>query len=82
MLDKLIRLLLADRYLLITCREEQKNIAYSVYLLRLYQEKSLWLIEGFDLDASVKRIIPVDQLTDVIHSPAPKRLSVKRFRRS
>ncbi|MEK4852236.1 HTH domain-containing protein [Paenibacillus sp. FSL H7-0756] len=79
MLDKLIRLLLADRYLLITCREEQTNRSYSVYLLRLYQEKSLWLIESFDLDASRKRIIPVDQLTDVIPSPEPKRLSAKKI---
>lgn len=82
MLDKLIRLLLADRYLLLTCREEQQDITYAVYLLRLYQEKSLWLIESFDLDASRKRIIPVDQLTDVIPSPEPKRLSTKKFRRS
>ncbi|MEK3793582.1 HTH domain-containing protein [Paenibacillus sp. FSL R7-0204] len=79
MLDKLIRLLLADRYLLITCQEEQTNRSYSVYLLRLYQEKSLWLIECFDLDESRKRIIPVDQLTDVLPSPETKRLSTKKI---
>lgn len=82
MLDKLIRLLLADRYLQITCQEEQTNKSYSVYLLRLYQEKSLWLIECFDLDESRKRIIPVDLLTDVIPYPESKRLSAKKSRRS
>ncbi|AIQ58681.1 helix-turn-helix transcriptional regulator [Paenibacillus borealis] len=79
MLEKLIQTLLVDRYLLITS-EEAKNIqAYPVYLLRLYREKSLWLIEGFDLNEERKRIIPVDQLTSVTPYPDKKRISQKKI---
>src|SRR3954470_2173129 len=43
MLEKLIQLLLLDRYLMITVKEEQ---SYPICLLHLYHEKNRWLIEG------------------------------------
>lgn len=49
MLEKLIQMLLLDRHLLISIKEEKGIKSYSIYLLHLYQEKSQWIIEGFDL---------------------------------
>ena len=39
MLEKLIQILLLDRYLLITVKEEIKS--YPIYLLHLYKEKAI-----------------------------------------
>ncbi len=79
MLEKLIQILLLDRYLLITLKEEKVVKSYPVYLLHLYQEKSLWLIEGFDLKEEKKKIVPVDHLISVTPSPEKKRLSKKKI---
>ncbi|AYV68681.1 transcriptional regulator [Niallia circulans] len=79
MLEKLIQLLIMDRYLLITIREEKVIKSYSIYLLNLYREKSLWLIEGFDLKEEKKRILPVDNLTDVEPCTINNRLSRKKI---
>ena len=49
MLENLIQLLLLDRHLLITIKEEKVIKSYPIYLLHLYREKNLWQIEGFDL---------------------------------
>jgi hypothetical protein len=80
MLEKLIQILLLDSYLLLTIKEE-KGIKsdHPIYLLHLYREKSLWLIEGFDLNEEKKRIFSVDDLTDVIPYPSKKRLSKKKI---
>jgi predicted DNA-binding transcriptional regulator YafY len=78
-LEKLIQLLLLDSYLLITLEEEEGMKTYPIYLLHLYREKSLWLIEGFDLEKEKKCIYPVDNLTDVETHPAKKRLSRKKI---
>ncbi|MFP7224535.1 HTH domain-containing protein [Priestia filamentosa] len=78
MLEKLIQILLLDRYLLVTVEEEKIIKTYSIYLLHLYHEKSVWLIEGFDLKEEKKQIFSVDQLTNVKPSPAKKRLSKKK----
>lgn len=75
MLEKLIQILLVDSYLSITFKGE----AYPIYLLHLYREKSLWLIEGFDLKEEKKRIYPVDHLTHVCPYPVKKRLSRKKI---
>lgn len=75
MLEKLIQLLLVDRYLLITIKED----SYPIYLLNLYREKSLWLIEGFDLKEEKKQIFHVDNLTDVKPHPTKKRVSKKKI---
>ena len=40
MLEKLIQLLILDRYLLITIREENVMKSYPIYLLNLYREKA------------------------------------------
>lgn len=72
MLEKLIQILLVDRYLLITSEVARIIQAYPVYVLRLYREKSQWLIEAFDLNDERKRIIPVDQVTDVVLNPDKK----------
>lgn len=40
MLEKLIQLLILDRYLLITIREENVIKSYPIYLLNLYREKA------------------------------------------
>jgi predicted DNA-binding transcriptional regulator YafY len=79
MLEKLIQILLLDRYLLITVKEDKVIKAYSIYLLHLYQEKGLWLIEGFDLTEEKKQIFPVDQLTSVESFQTNERLSKKKI---
>jgi predicted DNA-binding transcriptional regulator YafY len=76
MLEKLIQILLLDSYLLITIKEEK---SYPIYLLHLYHENSLWLIEGFDLKEEKKQIFPVDHLTDVKPYPTKKRVSKKKI---
>lgn len=75
MLEKLIQLLLVDRNLVITSKEE----SYHIYLLHLYREKSLWLIEGFDTKEEKKQIFHVDNLTNVQPSPTNKRWSKKKI---
>jgi len=79
MLEKLIQLLLLDRFLLITIKEDKEIKAYPIYLLHLYREKSLWLIEGFDLKEEKKRIFHVDNLTNVKPYPAKKSVSRKKI---
>lgn len=79
MLEKLIQILLIDCYLLISIEEEKELKTYPIYLLHLYREKSLWIIEGFDLKEEKRRIIPVDNLTDVTTYPAKKRANKKKI---
>lgn len=79
MLEKLIQILLVDKYLLVTIKEEKILKSYPIYLLHLYREKSLWQIEGFDLGEGKRRIIPVDNLTDVKPYPEKKRISKKKI---
>ncbi|MEH7076304.1 helix-turn-helix transcriptional regulator [Neobacillus drentensis] len=79
MLEKLIQLLLLDRYLLVSIEEEKIIKSYPIYLLHLYREKSFWLIEGFDLNEEKRRIIPVDNLTNVDPYSIKQRLSEKRI---
>ncbi|WP_040207367.1 helix-turn-helix transcriptional regulator [Neobacillus jeddahensis] len=79
MLEKLIQILLLDRYLWITIQEEKAIKSYPIYLLHLYREKSLWLIEGFDLQEEKKQIFPVDHLTHVEPCPTEKRVSKKKL---
>jgi hypothetical protein len=79
MLEKLIQLLLADRYLLVSITEEKAIKSYPIYLMNLYREKSLWQIEGFDLAEGKRRIIPVDHLTDIKPYPVKKRISKKKI---
>lgn len=79
MLEKLIQTLLLDRYLLITIKEGKVIKSYPIYLLNLYREKSLWLIEGFDLKEEKKHIFHADNLTDVKPCPANKRWSKKKI---
>ncbi|MGA5689580.1 helix-turn-helix transcriptional regulator [Cytobacillus pseudoceanisediminis] len=79
MLEKLIQTLLLDSYLLITINEEKGIRSYPIYLLHLYREKSIWLIEGFDLKEGKKQIFPVDNLTNVEPYPVNKRVSRKNI---
>ncbi|WP_354495259.1 helix-turn-helix transcriptional regulator [Paenibacillus favisporus] len=79
MLEKLIQVLLRDEYLWITIQEEMEIKSYPIYLLHLYREKSVWLIEGFDLKEEKRRIIPVDDLTNVEPYPLKKRISKKKI---
>lgn len=78
-LEKLIQVLLLDSYLLITTEEEEIMKSYPIYLLHLYHEKGLWLIEGFDLKEEMKHIFPVDHLSDVKPYESKKRLSKKKI---
>jgi predicted DNA-binding transcriptional regulator YafY len=75
MVEMLFQTLIADRYLSITVEEEKETISYHMYLLHLYHEKSLWLIEGFDLKEEKKRIFPADILIDVKPCSSENRLS-------
>ncbi len=79
MLERLIQVLLLDSYLLITIKEKNFLKSYPIYLLHLYREKSVWLIEGFDLQDEQKRIFPVDLLTDVQPYSPKNRLSKKKI---
>lgn len=79
MLEKLIEILLLDSYIVVTIEEEKELKSYPIVLLHLYREKSLWLIEGFDLEEEKRRIIPVDNLTDVEPYPTKKRVSKKKI---
>ncbi|GAB6615443.1 MULTISPECIES: helix-turn-helix transcriptional regulator [Bacillus] len=79
MLEKLIQILLLDRHLLITIKEEEKIKPYPIYLLHLYQEKSHWIIEGFDLKEEKKLIFPVDDLINIEPYTTKKRLSKKKI---
>jgi len=79
MLEKLIQFLLLDRYLLISIEEEKVVKFYEIYLLHLYREKSVWLIEGFDLKEEKRKIFPVDQLTNVKPYNPEKRISEKKI---
>lgn len=79
MLEKLIQLLLLDNYLLVSIQEEKEIKSYPIYLLHLYREKSLWLIEGFDLAEEKRRIIPVDTLSDIERFHTKKRVGKKKI---
>ena len=79
MLEKLIQNLLMDNYLWIAIEEESITKSYSIYLLHLYHEKSLWLIEGFDLKDEKKRFFPVDKLIDIKPYQPKKRLNQKKI---
>ncbi|KAA0779311.1 HTH domain-containing protein [Bacillus sp. AR2-1] len=79
MLEKLIQILLLDRPLLITVKEEEKIKPYPIYLLHLYQEKSRWIIEGFDLKEEKKLLFPVDDLVNIEPYTTKKRLNKKQI---
>jgi len=79
MLEQLIQILLTDSYLAVSVEEGSEIKSYSIYLLHLYREKSSWQIEGFDLEEEKRRIIPVDNLTDVKPYPEKKRISRKKI---
>ncbi|KKZ99106.1 helix-turn-helix transcriptional regulator [Bacillus wiedmannii] len=79
LLEKLIQILLLDRHLLITVKEEEKIKPYPIYLLHLYQEKSHWIIEGFDLKEEKKLLFPVDDLVNIEPYTTKKRLNKKQI---
>ncbi|MEH7097717.1 helix-turn-helix transcriptional regulator [Neobacillus vireti] len=79
MLEKLIQNLLLDRYLWLTIYDDKGITTFPIYLLHLYHEKGLWLIEGFDLKEEKKRIFPVGLLTNVKPCPTEKRVSKKKM---
>jgi len=78
MLEKLIQILLSDRHLLITIKEEEIK-SYPIYLLHLYQEKSHWIIEGFDLKEEKKLTFPVDNVINIEPYTPKKRLNKKKI---
>ncbi|WP_002146492.1 helix-turn-helix transcriptional regulator [Bacillus cereus] len=79
MLEKLIQILLLDSHLLITVKEEEEINSYPIYLLHLYQEKSHWIIEGFDIKEEKKKMFLVDHLINVEPYTTKKRLSKKKI---
>ncbi|PHD59595.1 helix-turn-helix transcriptional regulator [Bacillus wiedmannii] len=79
LLEKLIQMLLLDSHLLITIKEEEKIKPYPIYLLHLYQEKSHWIIEGFDLKEEKKLLFPVDDLVNIEPYTTKKRLNKKQI---
>jgi len=79
MLEKLIQLLLLDSYLLVSVEEGKEIKSYPIYLLHLYREKSAWQIEGYDLEEEQRRIVAVDNLTDVSPYPAKDRIKKKKI---
>ncbi len=79
MLEKLIQILLSDRYLWVTIQGEKANRSYPIHLLHLYHEKGIWRIDAFDLKDEKRRSIPVDHLTNVEPYSMKKRLSQKKI---
>lgn len=79
MLEKLIQILLLDRHLLITVKEEEEIQSYPIYLLHIYKEKSHWIIEGFDLKEEKKLLFPVDDLINIEPYTTKKRLNKKKI---
>jgi predicted DNA-binding transcriptional regulator YafY len=79
MLEKLIQILLLDSFLLITIKEEEGIKSYPIYLLHLYHDKGIWMIDGFDLKDDKRRIVPVDNLTDVKPYSTKNRLTKKKI---
>ncbi len=79
MLEKLIQLLLVDRYVLISIEEGSEVKSYPIYFLHLYREKSVWQLEGLDLEAGVRRFYAVDHLTDVQPYAEKKGISKKKI---
>ncbi|WP_042464177.1 helix-turn-helix transcriptional regulator [Neobacillus dielmonensis] len=79
MLEKLIQILLLDSYLLVTMKDEKVINSYHIYLLHLYHENSLWLIEGFDLKEEKRKIFNVDHLLHVEPFQPQTRLSKKKI---
>ncbi|WP_433944746.1 helix-turn-helix transcriptional regulator [Paenibacillus sp. SN-8-1] len=79
MLEQLIQILLVDSYLVVTAEEGRVMRSYPIYLMHLYREKSSWKIEGYDLEEEKRRIISVDNLTDVKPYPEKKRISKKKI---
>ncbi|MDT3497843.1 HTH domain-containing protein [Bacillus toyonensis] len=79
MLEKLIQILLSDSHLLITTNEKEEIKSYPIYLLHLYQEKSHWIIEGFDIKEEKKKMFLVDHLINIEPYTTKKRLSKKKI---
>lgn len=79
MLEQLIQSILSDSYLWVTVQEEKLMNSYPIYLLHLYREKSIWLIEGFDLEEEKRQIFSVDNLIDVKPYTEKKRLRKKKI---
>jgi predicted DNA-binding transcriptional regulator YafY len=79
MLEKLIQILLLDSHLLITVKKEEEINSYPIYLLHLYQEKSHWIIEGFDIKEEKKKMFLVDRLINVEPYTTEKRLNKKKI---
>lgn len=77
--DKLIHVLMSNRYLQLTIKEEHQKNIYSIYLLHLYQENGVWFIEGFDLNLLSQRIFPISQLEDVTSYENSDSLSEKEI---
>src|SRR5690606_20659325 len=63
--QKLIQIILMERYLLITIKGEKQTKSYPIYLLHLYHEKAACQIERYDLKTAKREIFPVSKLTDV-----------------
>ncbi|WP_349409981.1 helix-turn-helix transcriptional regulator [Pseudalkalibacillus sp. SCS-8] len=79
MLERLIQILLVDRHLMLTIKEDKKIKSYPIYLLHLYHEKSFWLIEGYDLKEERKQIFPVDNLINIEPYQMKNKLSRKQI---
>ncbi len=79
MLEQLIQSILSDSYLWVTVQEEKLMNSYPIYLLHLYREKSIWLIEGFDLEEEKRQIFSVDNLIDVKPYTEKKRVRKKKI---
>ncbi len=79
MLEQLIHILLIDSSLLITIQEEKEVKIHPIYLLHLYNEKGLWLVEGYHLEDEKRQLIPVDQIIDVKPYPMTKKLTRKKI---
>ncbi|WP_096272510.1 helix-turn-helix transcriptional regulator [Paucisalibacillus globulus] len=78
-LEQLFQTLSLDSYLWITVKEENTVKSYPIYLLHLYREKSVWLLEGFDLNDEQRKILSVDNLTNVEPYSPKKRWSRKKI---
>ncbi|MDR6552377.1 HTH domain-containing protein [Paenibacillus qinlingensis] len=79
MLEQLIQIIIMESYFIVSVEIANEIKTYPIYLLHLYREKSSWQIEGFDLEEEKRRVIPVDNLTDVTPYTGKKRITKKKI---
>lgn len=65
LLEQLIQIYLYSQFIKITVISNGAEQSYPVFVLHLYREKHLWMVEGFDLNNKVLMVFALDKVTHV-----------------